>query len=204
MGLATNVDGNKGRLGLWAAGLAVLLAWPLGCGKRSSDHKTGAAGRPKAGPTQGAFGASWPAAAKGWVVSAKAGARYGVDGTPRRYDSKTVFELLDGGADAYLEAGLRSLWHARYRDAAGAFEDYEVLVFDLGSARRARALLDKEKGAAVHRVDIGGAGWAERGMVLFARGRHLVKVSAMPVGKKKPAPVEAVARRVAATPGARW
>lgn len=190
--------------GIAIASLALLPVSPMGCGKRSSDGKTGSAKRPTGGSVPGALVAAWPAAAKGWVPDRRAGVAYRLDGTPQRYDRKTIFRLLDGGADAYLEAGLQSLLHARFRDLGGGHEDYEVLVFDLGSPSRARGLLAKEKGGTARRVKLGAAGWAERGAVLFVQGRYMVKVSALPVGRKKPAPVEAVARRVLATPGARW
>jgi len=186
--------------GTVAAGLMTLALGSGACRKRSSDQPA----RRGSGRAGGLLLVDLATQARRWAPPPRAGVRYELEGAPRRYDRRSVFELLDGGADAYLEAGLQSLVHARYRDTSGACEGYEVLIFDLGSAKRARALLAGQRGPKSTDVRLGDAGWQEAGAVEVVRGRYLVKVSAMPMGKKKPAPVREVARLVLGTPGARW
>jgi hypothetical protein len=181
-----------------------LTAPTAGCGKRSSGDKAAPQPGPGASQRQRALGPTWLAAAKTWRPKAPTAPRYRPDGAPRRYDRKTVFELLDGGADAYLEAGLVALLHVRFRDATGGHEDYEVQVFAMKSPAQARALLAQEKGPQSRPAPFLRQGYQERGAIVFARGRHLVKVSALPGGKKKPAPVAAVAKQVVASAGLAW
>lgn len=194
------------------APLAILFAVPLALfGGSGCQKKKGSAGQDQGGPASGSGGAkaagfvSDPAAvARGWVPAPRDGSRFAVDGAPKRYNKETIFELLNGGADTLLEMGLTSLLHVRLRDGAKVFADVEIQVMDVTSPPKAVAMLMKEKAPGAREVRLGDRAYAEQGGVLFARGRHLVRVTALPAGSRKPAPVSEIARLVAATPGAAW
>jgi hypothetical protein len=152
---------------------------------------------------------AWPVAdvaavAAQWAPPNEGGARFELDGKPKIYAKDAVYELLNGGADAYLDAGLVRLLHARFADRAGQAAACEVMLMDLGSAAKAKGFLAKEAPQGAKPVAVGDQGLATPSSVLFAKGRHLTVVNILPQGDRKwPAPLE-IARRVAATSGMRW
>lgn len=148
--------------------------------------------------------ASPAAAAQAWVPPQREGSRYRLDGQPRTYDRETIFELLNGGADSLLEAGLVTLVHARLKDDAQVFTDCEIQVMDVSSPAKAKAMLRSEKAPEAKAEKLGDEGFTEATSVLFAKGRHLVRVTALPSGARKTAPVIEIARRVEATKAASW
>jgi hypothetical protein len=151
-----------------------------------------------------AFVSSPAEAAATWVPDQRDGSRFRVDGEPKIYDKETIFELLNGGADSLLEVGLLGLLHVRLRDDAAVFTDCEIQVMDVSSPPQAKTLLAKEKAPEAKQVKLGDDGFAEPTGVLFAKGRHLVRVTALPSGSRKTAPIMEIAGRVAATSGASW
>jgi len=164
--------------------------------KATSRGKTG-------GPAGSALVADAKAAARSWLPPNRDGSKFVID-TVRSYDAETIYELLNGGADAFIDAGLVTLLHVRIKDAAGKFTACEVQVMDLGSSKSARALLAKEKPTGGRPVKLGDRAFASKGTVLFVKGRFLVQVGVQPKGKLQWAPVAEIARRVIATPNARW
>jgi hypothetical protein len=166
-----------------------------GCTKKAPKKKAPAA--------SAGLVASVPAAAQRWLPGNRDGSRFVVD-TAKAYDKETVFELLNGGADALLDAGLRTLIHVRIKDTAGRFTACEIQIGDYTTAAKAKAMLAQEKPPGARPVKIGDRGYAAKGTVLFVRGRHLVSVGVQPMGKVKYAPAAEIARLVAATPQARW
>jgi hypothetical protein len=149
------------------------------------------------------FVASAQAAARHWLPPNRDGSKFAVD-TARVYDRKTVFELLNGGAEVFLDAGMQTLLHARLKDAAGKFTACEVQVMQLATPAQAKALLAKEKPPKAKPVKLGDQGWADKGSVMFVKGSQMVSVGVQPAGKLKWAPLSEIARRVASTPDARW
>lgn len=139
-----------------------------------------------------------------WLPADRDGSRFQVDGAVKTYDKETVFDLLNGGAEVLLEQGLVFVYHGRFVDGNGKFTAWEVQVVDYSSAARARARLAKEKPPRARPVKIGDQGFSDRGSVVFVRGRHLVSINVQPQGTLPFAPVAEIARRVVATPGARW
>lgn len=176
--------------------LGLLLPGLSACNKKKASKKT------TAGPVP-ALVASVKKAARGWLPKNRDGSRFVVD-TAKSYDKQTVFELLNGGADTLIDAGLQTLIHVRIKDTAGKFTACEVQVSDYTTAAKAKAMLAKEKPAKAQLVKLGDRGYALRGSVMFVKGRHLVSVGVQPMGKVKYAPAAEIARAVANTSGARW
>lgn len=181
---------------LWMTTLALCVV--PGCKGKKTTSSGKAGGAPGS-----ALVADAKAAARSWLPQNRAGSKFVIDSV-RSYDRETIFELLNGGADAYLDAGLVTLLHARIKDAAGKFTACEVQVMDLGSAPKARALLAKEKPTDARPVKLGDRAFASKGTVLFVKGRFLVQVGVQPMGKRPWAPAAEIARRVISTPNARW
>ncbi len=176
--------------------LFLVLPGLWGCQqKKASSNKA-----PKAAP---GLVASVNAAARGWLPKNRDGSRFVVDSV-KAYDKETVFELLNGGADALIDAGMTSLIHVRIKDAAGKFTACEIQVSDYTTAAKAKAMLAQEKPPKAQPVKLGDRGFAQRDTVMFVKGRHLVSVGVQPMGKVKYAPAAEIARRVANTPKARW
>lgn len=73
-------------------------------------------------------------------------AALGVVFTPQSYDSDTVFDYMNGGAELYLRHGFKTLkvWTGK----AGEIE-VTVELYLVDSAENARALFEKMKGGAV-------------------------------------------------------
>ncbi len=181
----------------WMAILTLCLV--PGC----KGKKTTSSDKAPAGGGGSALVADANAAAHTWLPPNRSGSKF-VIVSARSYDKETIFELLNGGADAFLDAGLVTLLHVRIKDAAGKFTACEVQVMDLDSPDRARALLFKEKPTGGRPVKLGDRAFAGKGTVLFVKGRFLVQVGVQPMGKLPWALVAEIARRVIATPKARW
>lgn len=185
--------------------LAASLPGALSCKGKGADKGTGGPKARKAGPAAPRAWVANPAeAAKAWLPPQKDGSRYRVDGTPRTYDKETIFELLNGGADALLEAGLVSLLHVRIKDATEGFMDFEIQIMDVTSPGKAKAMLETEKAPQAKPESLGDAAFSEPTSLLFAKGRHLVRVTALPAGSRKAPPLADIARRIEATPAAAW
>lgn len=178
--------------------LTLLLILPglSGCSKTKAPKK-------KASGDASSLVASVKKAAHGWLPRNRDGSRFVVD-TAKGYDKETVFELLNGGADTLIDAGLQSLIHVRIKDTAGKFTACEIQVSDYSTAAKAKAMLAQEKPRQAQPVKLGDRGYAQRGTVMFVKGRYLVSVGVQPMGKLKYAPVAEIARRVANTTNARW
>lgn len=178
--------------------LTLLLILPLGtgCSKKKAAKK-------KAPQAAVALVADVAVAARGWLPPNRDGSKFVVD-TAKAYDRETVFELLNGGADALIDAGLRSLIHVRIKDTAGRFTACEIQVADYTDAARAKAMLAQEKPRKGAAVKLGDRGVATRATVMFVKGRYLVSVGVQPMGKIKYAPIAEIARQVANTPKASW
>jgi Family of unknown function (DUF6599) len=178
--------------------LMLLLVLPglSGCPKK----KTSSSKAPQAAP---GLVVSLKKAAQGWLPKNRDGSRFVVD-SAKGYDKETVFELLNGGADALIDAGMTSLIHVRLKDTAGKFTPSEIQISDYTTAAKAKAMLAQEKPTKAQPVKIGDRGYAQRDTVMFVKGRHLVSVSVQPMGKINYAPVAEIALRVASTPNARW
>jgi len=178
---------------LWLV-LLLTIAGLSACNKKATKKASG----PAAGLV-----ASVSKAARGWLPKDRDGSRFVVD-TAKAYDKETVFELLNGGADALIDAGLQTLIHVRIKDRSGKFTACEIQVGDYTTAAKAKAMLFREKPRKAHPVKVGDGGYALAGTVIFVKGRHLVSVGVQPMGKVKYAPAAEIARQVANTPGARW
>jgi hypothetical protein len=181
--------------------LGLLLLLPAGC-KKGEPEPGGAAAKQRGSDPW--FVADVEAAVKAWLPAAAGGATWALDGKPKVFAKGKVHELLDGGADAYTDAGLERLLHARLKDGAGVFTAVEVMLMDMAGPDKAKAFLAKEKPSDGKPVALGDQAFASATKITFVKGRFFVEVSAMPQGNQKIAPIEAIAKAILATRGAVW
>lgn len=179
----------------------LLLILPAGCQKGEPGPGGAAARQRGSGPW---FVADVDAAVKAWLPAAGAGATWALDGKPKVLAKGQVHELLDGGADAFVDAGLERMLHARLKDGAGVFTAVEVMLMDMAGPAQAKALLAKEKPSDGKPLALGDQAVASATVITFVKGRFFVNLSAMPQGTQKIAPLEAIAKAVIATKGAVW
>ena len=178
--------------------VSLVVFYPVACSKGERS-----AGSTKAG-SGNALVENPLEAARGWASKGEEGSRFVVDGTPRTYDKDSIFELLNGGADSLIDEGLTSLLHVRLKDQAAVFTDVEIQVMDFGSPQKAKAMLGKEKALDAKPLAIGDRAYKEKGSLIFVKGRHLVRVMALPLGDRRLAQVSDIARVIEATPHAAW
>lgn len=120
-----------------------------------------------------------------------------------RYDKKTLFDRINGAAPAYIAAGFRQLLAAELSQPAGK-ENVSIDLYQLGDAKQARALYDKERGPLDEQkkaLAVGDAGHQSEGSVVFVQGAAYVKLAAFePAGQKiLPEVARALAKALAAS-----
>jgi len=110
--------------------------------------------------------------------AASCGATLG--GTPERYDRETLYEFIDGAADAYLARGFERCVAGTFASSTASGEPLEAAaeVYRFSTATGAAEQLAAERPAGAHEV-VGTAGAVSDGTVLLAQsGRDLFKVTA--------------------------
>jgi hypothetical protein len=92
------------------------------------------------------------------------------------YDSKGLFDFIDGGAPVFIERGFRKLAATELASADGA--DLECAIYDMAKPENAKAIFEKEKSAKAQSVD----GWDEaiagNLSFVFWSDRYYVKLTA--------------------------
>ena len=99
---------------------------------------------------------------------------------PAAYDRETLYEFIDGAADAYLARGFERCVAASYTFAtnAGALElAAEVHRFSSSDGARQQLLADKPADATP--APGFGEAWADATTLLMVRGRDLLKLTSL-------------------------
>jgi hypothetical protein len=107
-----------------------------------------------------------PPTASGWTKT----------GEPRTFAAADLWRYLDGGADAYVSAGVRRTATAdyRYRDQIEAVAD----IHQFASAAGARTVMDAEPTSNSQTAQLGDAARVSSQALIFRRGPYLVRLVA--------------------------
>lgn len=94
---------------------------------------------------------------------------------PRSFRPETLFEYIDGGAEAYLSYDFKELVVGQYAaDASKA--SVAVEIYDMGTALNAFGIYGAERFPESRFLDVGSQGYAEEGVLNFVHGRFYVKL----------------------------
>jgi hypothetical protein len=112
------------------------------------------------------------------------------------YDSKGLFDYIDGAAPLYVERGFVLLGAAEMKTARG--HELTCDVYDMGSAAGARAIYAAEPSRQARAQSIGDEGRASTLSLVFRQGRYYVKLTAFDADAEKSLPevARALARRL--------
>jgi len=190
-----------------------LVGTMLGCGRKKAtdgnrraktwDHTSvvvGPAGSPHGRRTHRSRGQAphWtvaPTQARGWAPTG-----FHVARVPKMYDSANLFELLDGGADEYIQAGMERL--AFVVISPKGKQGCRVSLFKMKDAGSAGRLLKAERDPGMKKLSLGEVAWGDKEGLMFRKGTIFVRVEAD--GPKAVCPFESVARRVEADRALPW
>ena len=96
------------------------------------------------------------------------------DQPPAFYDSPTLYQYMDGAADAFQGYDVQALLHHEAR--AGAV-DLTIDIFDMGSARERVRHVCRRAIAGYDFVTIGTEGYRNEGILNFFQDRYYVKLA---------------------------
>lgn len=129
-------------------------------------------------------GIALPSAIEGWKW----------DGKERRYDSRTVFDYIDGAGELYLAYGFQNLTVRRFEDPNQPPLTLEV--YDMGAADGAYGVFSFERQDTT--VGIGQGSEFGGGLLRFWKGRYFVSVYADGEGAKVESAILQMGRQTAA------
>ena len=95
-------------------------------------------------------------------------------GTAREYKSENLFEYVNGHAEFFISSGFVSLMVADYSTRDGA--QLVVEMYDMENSQNAKGTLMGEKGSSEFVGSIGSAAYAQKGGILFSKGRYYVRL----------------------------
>jgi hypothetical protein len=127
-----------------------------------------------------AGGAEAPKAAATLPAELKPG--WKLQAPPVRYDEKTLFDRIDGGAPAFLRAGFVYSLGADYRQE-GAKDPVVVDVYDMGTTSCALGIYATERDLSYRFIPVGDAGYLAAGSLNFWSGRFYVKLAGYEQGE---------------------
>jgi len=142
--------------------LILLLILAPSCSRQST--LTGGGGKPAAQQTATPFPESNEA--PGWVRS----------GETRMFTPENLYEYIDGGADKFIQAGLKTTktQDYRYQNKLEATAD----IYTMNASESAKKMFASESSAEGQRVAVGDTAQLSKGSLLFVKGAHYVKLVA--------------------------
>jgi hypothetical protein len=105
-----------------------------------------------------------------------------MENAPSLYDSTTLFDYINGAADAYLRYGFEELGTVAYSNEEGQFLTAEV--YRHRDAVNAFGIYSSERPEDGTYLSIGTQGYYEDGFLAFLVGRYYVKLIAYDPGEK--------------------
>lgn len=87
----------------------------------------------------------------------------------------TLFEYIDGAAEAYLSYDFKELVVAQYKDEKSS-PALTLEIYDMGSDKNAFGIYSTERFPESHFLPIGNQGYLEEGTLNFISGSHYVKL----------------------------
>ena len=94
---------------------------------------------------------------------------------PQMYNPDTLFEYIDGAAEAYLGYDFQQLLVANY-EKEGTESSVTVEIYDMGSALNAFGIFSSERYPEIPEVPFGLAGYLEGEVLNFISGPYYVKL----------------------------
>jgi hypothetical protein len=120
-----------------------------------------------------------------------------LQGSPVRYDEKTLFDRIDGAAPVYLKAGFVYSLGADYKQQ-GAKDPVVIDAYDMGAPSRALGVYATERDMSYTFIPVGDAGYLASGSLNFWRGRFYVKLAGYAQGEEMDRALTELARGIAA------
>jgi hypothetical protein len=131
------------------------------------------------------------------VLPAEVKPTWRLQGSPVRYDEKTLFDRIDGAAPVYLKAGFVYSLGADYKQE-GAKDPVVIDAYDMGTPSRALGVYATERDMSYTFITVGDAGYLASGSLNFWRGRFYVKLAGYAQGEEMDRALTTLARGVAA------
>jgi len=119
---------------------------------------------------------------------------------PRSYDPASLFEYIDGAAEAYIGYDFKELLVADFQQAS-AKATLTVELYDMGAPLNAFGIYGAERFPQSRFLAIGVQGYAEEGSLNFLAGRYYVKLMCYEAGDKAEGLLRAYAGALAARIG---
>jgi predicted small lipoprotein YifL len=97
-------------------------------------------------------------------------------GETRTFSADKLYEYIDGDAEKYVKAGVKSTSTAdyKYQDKIEAVAD----VYTMSDANGAKTIFESEPAGSTHSVSLGDAARASNQSVVFRKGAYLVRIVA--------------------------
>lgn len=114
-------------------------------------------------------------------------------GQDRVFDTKTLYDYLDGGAEVYLAFDLKRVFVRKYRGPAG--DELALDIYEFGSPEEAFGVFSSERQDPA--AGIGQDSEYGLGLLRFWQGRCLVSITASGDEKRAEGPILALGRAVA-------
>jgi hypothetical protein len=114
-------------------------------------------------------------------------------GQDRVYDTKSLYDYLDGGAEVFLAFDLKQVFVRKYRGPAG--DELALDIYEFGSPEEAFGVFSSERQDPA--AGIGQDSEYGLGLLRFWQGRCLVSITAAGDEKRAEAPILALGKAVA-------
>lgn len=114
---------------------------------------------------------------------------------PQHYFPDTLFEYIDGAAEAYLSYDFKELMVAQYKNADSS-ASLTLEIYDLGSAKNAFGIYSTERYPESQFLSIGTQGYLEEGTLNFVIDAKYVKLLCFDCGEEAGQRLELFARQV--------
>ncbi len=114
---------------------------------------------------------------------------------PQYYFPDTLFEYINGAAEAYLSYDFKELLVAQYKNAESP-ASLTLEIYDLGSAKNAFGIYSTERYPESQFLSIGIQGYQEEGTLNFVTGTKYIKLLCFDCGEEAQQRLELLAREV--------
>jgi len=101
------------------------------------------------------------------------------EGSPAFYDSESLYQYNDGGADVYLLYDFQTLLHQEFKSGAA---ELTADIYDMGTPEDAFGMYSAERSPGYNYVTVGAEGYRGKGTLNFLQDRYYVKLAASGAG----------------------
>jgi len=100
-------------------------------------------------------------------------------GSPSFYDSDSLYQYIDGGADVYLLYDFQTLLHQEFKSGAA---DLTADIYDMGTPEDAFGMYSAERSPGYNYLTVGAEGYRSKGTLNFLQDRYYVKLAGSGTG----------------------